>query len=103
MQTTLHTTTIPVVQIGHKRRTVFLAALATLSVTLAIAITAATGTDGSSRPTAGVGAATPWVTPQYGPGSNSLSLTDALPTATPWVTPQYGPGSNSLSLTDARG
>ena len=42
MQTTLHTTAIPVVEIGHEHRTVFLAALAALSVTLAIAITAAT-------------------------------------------------------------
>jgi hypothetical protein len=101
MQTTLHSTALPVVQIGHKRRTVLLAALASLSVTAAIAVTAATGTDGSSRRAVGVGVATPWVTPQYGPGSNSLSMTDATPTATPWVTPRYGPGSNSLSLTDA--
>jgi len=76
MQTTLHTTATPVVEIGHKRRTVFLAALAALSVTLAIAITAATVTDGSSRPAVRAGAATPWETPQHGPGSNSLSLTD---------------------------
>ena len=102
MQTTLDTTAIPVVQIGHKRRTLILAALAALSVTFAIAIAAATGTDGSSRPTDGVGAATPWVIPQHGPGSNSLSMTDAPPTATPWIT-QHGPGSNSLSLTDPRG
>jgi hypothetical protein len=101
MQTTLSTTAIPVVEIGHERRTVFLAALAALSVTLAVAITAATVTDGSSRPAVQAGAAAPWVTPQHGPGSNSLSPTDASPTATPWVTPQYGPGSNSLSPTGA--
>jgi len=102
MQTTLHTTAIPAVENGHKRRTAFLAALAALSVTLAIAITAAAVDDGPSRPAVRVGTATPWVTPQHGPGSNSLSLTDPTPTATPWVT-QHGPGSNSLSLTDPRG
>ena len=104
MQTTTHhTAAIPVVEIGHERRTVFLAALAALSVTLAIGVTAATVTDGPSRPVDGAGAATPWVIPQNGPGSNSLSLIDAFPTGTLWVTPQRGPGSNSLSLIDARG
>ena len=103
MQTTLHTTAIPVVEIGHKRRTVFLAALAALSVTFVVAVTAATVTDGSSRPAIHSGGATPWVTPQFGPGSNSLSVADATLTATPWVTPQFGPGSNSLSVADPRG
>ncbi len=103
MHKTLSTTTIPVVEIGHERRTVFLAAVAALSVTLAFGITAAAVTDGSSRPAVHPGAATPWVTPQYGPGSNSLSMTDPTPTATPRVTPQYGPGSNSLSMTDPFG
>jgi hypothetical protein len=101
MQKTLHSTAIPVVKIGHERRTVFLAGLAALSVTLAIAITAVPVTQGSSRPAVQVSAATPWVTPQHGPGSNSLSVTDAPPSATLWVTPQHGPGSNSLSLIDA--
>ena len=78
MQTTLHTTAIPVVEIGHKRRTVFLAALAALSVTFVVAVTAATVTDGSSRPDVQASAATPWVTPGQGPGSNSLSLVDPL-------------------------
>jgi hypothetical protein len=103
MQKTLRTTAIPVVEIGHERRTVFLPALAALSVTLAIAMTASTVTDGSSRPAVQAGAATPWVTPQQGPGSNSLSLTDTPPTTTPAETPQHGPGSNSLSLTDPLG
>jgi hypothetical protein len=96
MHTTLRTTAIPVVEIGHEHRKVFLAALAALSVTLALAVTAATVTDGSSRP-----AVTPYVAPQHGPGSNSLSLTDAVPTSA--VTPQHGPGSNSLSLADPLG
>ena len=103
MHTTLHTTTIPVVENSHKSRTVILAALAALSVTLAIAVTAATVTDGSSRPADTTPTATPWVTPQHGPGSNSMSMTDTPPTATPWVTPQHGPGSNSMSMTDTRG
>ena len=102
MQTTLSTTTIPIIEIGHKRRTVFLAALAALSVTLAIAITAATATDGSSRPADHTRATTPWATPNQGPGSNSMSMTDTPPTATPWANPRQGPGSNSLSMTPPR-
>ena len=78
MQTTLSPTT-PAIEISHKHRTVFRAALAALSVTLAIAVGVATMTDGPSR------------------------LTDVTPTVTPWITPQYGPGSNSLSLTDLPG
>lgn len=98
MQKTLPTTAIPVVEIGHERRTV-LAALAALSVTLAIAITAATVTEGSIRPAPqdATATATPWVSPQQGPGSNSLSVTDATLTPRPWASPQHGPGSNSLS------
>ena len=100
MQTTLSPTN-SVIEISHKHRTVFLATLAALSVTLAIAVGVATVTDGPSRLADATPSATPWITPQYGPGSNSLSMTDATPSVTPWTTPQYGPGSNSLSMTDA--
>jgi hypothetical protein len=103
MHKTLSTTAIPVVEIGHERRKVFLAGLAAFSVTLAIGITAATVTDGSSRPAVQLGAVTPWVTSQYGPGSTSMSMTDPTPAVTPWVTSQYGPGSNSMSMVDPLG
>jgi hypothetical protein len=103
MQKTLHTTATPVVEIGPERRTVFLGALAALSVTLVIAVTATTVTHGSSRPAVQVSTETPSVTPQHGPGSNSLSMTDATTTVMPSVTPQHGPGSNSLSMTDPLG
>ena len=104
--TTTTTTTNPVIKVGHKRHTVLVAALAVcsaLAVTLTIAVTAATTTDESGHLAVRAGAATPWATPQHGPGSNSLSMTDTPHTATPWTTPQHGPGSNSLSMTDPRG
>ena len=100
MQTTHRITTIPAVESGHKRSTVFLALLAAVPVTIVIviAITMATATDGSRRPAAVADEATSSVTPVYGPGSNSLSLVDPPPAASPWVTSKNGPGSNSLSL-----
>jgi hypothetical protein len=105
MHTTLRTTTttIPVVENGHERRTVFLSALAALSVTLGVAITAASVTDGSSRPAIQASAATPSVTPQQGPGSNSLSMTDGPLAVTTSVNSGQGPGSNSLSMVDPVG
>ena len=103
MQTTLSPTTNPVIEISHKHRNVLLAALAALAVTVAVTVAAATVTDGPSRLTDPAPMSTPWIVPQYGPGSNSLSMTDPAPTQTPWIVAQHGPGSNSLSVTDPRG